>query len=598
MSATAILPALHFDPDAVPGVLKGVCRWVVWCDEVQNGRWTKIPYDPRTGRRASVNNPRTWRSFAEAQAAAPQYDGIGFVLCSEDSFVGIDLDDCRDPDTHLIADGARAIIDEIGSYTEVSPSGTGIHIFSKGRLPPGGRKRGGVEMYDQKHFFTVTGSHLPGTPTSIEDRTLAIAALHGRIFGSAPSSPIPDSVPPRWLQMVDRWEPARRVWNGQGDHADKSPSGCDMFLGHFARRLGFNRAEVEQILRAAPYPVGGGRTADYLKRTVDRAFSFVGTRPRPQGGYGQLPNWIIATGTYAKLSRRAKAALALLVKHAERPSFIVRISMKRLASEANISIDRVGLATGELAAAGTIRKTRAMGGRWNIWIAHEPPPTYSAEGAEYVSEIQARPGGETWRSPTRLRRSAEYVRASDSALTAEHVVSDSWLRRGPGSSEAGPDPPVSPERGEQDRKPAGVATARALPSMRLDHELDGEGGKRVYRVCSDGRRVLVWQGTISEWASWTPPECLRFKARMAEWPRPATEDRPVAPHQLSPHQEEAESMLFTPTASAPVSLRVDMSRRCQATTLAGLACVGRPMVGSPFCKRHQNRGRPACAPVA
>ncbi len=43
---------------------------------------------------------------------------------------------------------------------------------------------------------------------------------------------------------------------------------------------------------------------------------------------------------------------------------------------------------------------------------------------------------------------------------------------------------------------------------------------------------------------------------------------------------------------------VDPDRRCEATTRAGLTCVGRPVVDSPFCKRHQTWKETACAPVA
>jgi len=49
--------------------------------------------------------------------------------------------------------------------------------------------------------------------------------------------------------------------------------------------------------------------------------------------------------------------------------------------------------------------------------------------------------------------------------------------------------------------------------------------------------------------------------------------------------------------SIPGKVATDSHRRCEATTQAGLACVGRPLVGSLFCKRHQKRTEALCAPV-
>ena len=77
---------------------------------------------------------------------------------------------------------ARAIVVAMNSYTERSPSGHGLRIFLRGTLPPGRRKAGDIEMYDGGRYLTLTGQHVPGTPTTIEDRTAALAALHAQTF--------------------------------------------------------------------------------------------------------------------------------------------------------------------------------------------------------------------------------------------------------------------------------------------------------------------------------------------------------------------------------------------------------------------------------
>ena len=79
------------------------------------------------------------------------------------------------------------------SYTEISPSGKGVHIFVKGELPPKGRKHGDIEMYDSGRFFTVTGKHLKESPLTIENRESELKALHKKTFPpSVLNEPEPD----------------------------------------------------------------------------------------------------------------------------------------------------------------------------------------------------------------------------------------------------------------------------------------------------------------------------------------------------------------------------------------------------------------------
>lgn len=138
--------------------LRDYLQWVVWKWEKKNGKPTKPPYDPKTGKRASHSDPSTWGTFEQAVKALDRgFDGIGFVFTGEDPYTGIDLDDCRDPTSGQIETWALKIIEDFDSYTEVSPSGTGLKIFLKGKLPAGGIKTKHIEVYDRLRFFTVTG---------------------------------------------------------------------------------------------------------------------------------------------------------------------------------------------------------------------------------------------------------------------------------------------------------------------------------------------------------------------------------------------------------------------------------------------------------
>jgi primase-polymerase (primpol)-like protein len=94
--------------------------------------------------------------------------GIGFVVTPHDPFVGIDLDDCRSPETGEIAAWARQIVDDFDSLTEITPSETGLRIWTTthdGLLQGGahGRRKGQVEVYGAGRFFTVTGHRLKRT---------------------------------------------------------------------------------------------------------------------------------------------------------------------------------------------------------------------------------------------------------------------------------------------------------------------------------------------------------------------------------------------------------------------------------------------------
>ena len=191
---TQLLSVAETAPDAyadVPVELTERTQWVVWRLELRrtrsdpDGKLTKVSYSPRTGRQASTNHSSTWGTFDDTLQALRRdhYDGIGFVFSASDPYAGVDFDDCRDPARGTVADWAQGYITRLSSYTEVSPSGAGFHIIVRGKLPPQGRKKGDVEMYDASRFFTITGRRLAGTPRTIERRDAELTVLHEQVFG-------------------------------------------------------------------------------------------------------------------------------------------------------------------------------------------------------------------------------------------------------------------------------------------------------------------------------------------------------------------------------------------------------------------------------
>jgi len=147
---------LRVRPEGIPDGLKRRPQWVAWRLEERGGKPTKVPYCPATGQRASTTDLLTWGAFEEALMVLDRYDGLGFVFCSGDPYCGVDLDGCVDPDTGDVEGWAAEIVEALDSYTELSPSGTGLHVIAKGKIPSNARS-GSVEMYATERFFTVTG---------------------------------------------------------------------------------------------------------------------------------------------------------------------------------------------------------------------------------------------------------------------------------------------------------------------------------------------------------------------------------------------------------------------------------------------------------
>lgn len=178
-----------------PQALKESRRWV--CFDA-----AKTPINPATGQNAKPNDPATWGTLEAAQAAVSRFGlrGVGVLL--GDGLCGIDIDHCRDPDTGVLSDMAREIIDGMQTYAEESPSGTGVHLLFTGQKPAGACRKSsiGLEMYDGGRYFTVTGKAL--NDLAIEERTAQCAAVHAKYLAKpeAPRVPAPAVV---W-QKVDR----------------------------------------------------------------------------------------------------------------------------------------------------------------------------------------------------------------------------------------------------------------------------------------------------------------------------------------------------------------------------------------------------------
>ena len=228
------------EPIFIPDELEELEQWVNWYYKWDATRkeWLKIPLqtrpllsdDPRLCR-AAANKTHTWATFDEAMRVLKLHpplvsevsppgdsdstgnrglDGIGYVFSESDPFTGIDLDGCINPDTGEIEPWAATIVNELDSYTELSPSGTGLHIITCASLPPRGRKKGPVEMYDTGRFFTITGE-VYGSSRGIEERQEAVERLHARVFAKSKSEPKKQTAAPSGAVTLDDSELLEKI---------------------------------------------------------------------------------------------------------------------------------------------------------------------------------------------------------------------------------------------------------------------------------------------------------------------------------------------------------------------------------------------------
>lgn len=172
----------------IPQELRDLRQWVLFkILPADKGKSKKIPFQPN-GKAANINDPSTWCRFTEAVEVVGKFSGIGFVFSRGDPYCGVDLD-------NVVVKGdikpavQKFLQSELYSYTEYSPSRTGLHVIIKGQLPGDGKRGplpksfrcpdGKIEIYDQGRYFTMTGEHIEIFPVIPQDRqTVATNIWH------------------------------------------------------------------------------------------------------------------------------------------------------------------------------------------------------------------------------------------------------------------------------------------------------------------------------------------------------------------------------------------------------------------------------------
>jgi putative DNA primase/helicase len=281
---------LPLDPEAVPPALKDRPTWVCWRYVWKRDReeWTKLPIDVTTGDAASSTDPETWGSFEAAlqyhQRDDAQTDGVGYVVSDDDLLVGVDLDDCVDPETGETDPWAADVVDSVPTYWERSPSGTGLRGFGFGFLPDGKTRAdvdgadGHIEVYETGRYLTVTGARLEESTVDVEQVNDAVHDLHAEYIsdddaddagagdstpadaGTAGTNPTPDAGKTGSSDLSDaeivetatdaaNGEKFSRLWNGDtsgyASHSEADLALCNLLAFY----TGGDRTQIDRLFR-------------------------------------------------------------------------------------------------------------------------------------------------------------------------------------------------------------------------------------------------------------------------------------------------------------------------------------------------------------
>ncbi len=188
----------------------------------------------------------TWTSLDEAVESANRHDnnthGIGFVFTEDDPFVGVDLDDCRNPVTGQLDPWSLEVIEKLASYTEVSPSKTGAKaiLTTDAKIQSRRRSNPGLEVYRSSRFFTITGD-IVGLHPEANDATDALNWIYDRYFPDldpVPTAGLPNSQPMTASDqdVVNKALSARNgskfrdLWTGSTKTSDGNKSEADLSL--------------------------------------------------------------------------------------------------------------------------------------------------------------------------------------------------------------------------------------------------------------------------------------------------------------------------------------------------------------------------------
>lgn len=313
-----------------------ICYPMIWNETKHSGvgGYDKPPLNPHPysdGKlyNGSTDDPASLTTFDEAVAliGAPArvrvknsdepvectVHGVGVALGGTGLF-GVDFDNVVEEagDKVNVTDEVDSMVRLLDTYTEISPSGKGLHVLAFGKLPEDvvktvrqkpdiwGTNKAEYQLFDAG-YLTVTGHYLEGF--TLAERTEQVAKLYDDFFRevepvSTLSAERPTSPPvvssggytfDRWLEDVRRFsdrevlelifmsgstgEKVKMLYEGDtslhnGNHSEADLALCSLLYG-----FTHDRAMTERFFRASKLYRSKGKSRNYINRTLNRAES-------------------------------------------------------------------------------------------------------------------------------------------------------------------------------------------------------------------------------------------------------------------------------------------------------------------------------------
>jgi hypothetical protein len=284
---------VELKPENIAPELKQTTRWVrgARCDVLNNKgelrKDCKPPFDAKTGRYAKPNDFSTWCDFNTVIAAhekddPPLFKEANIVTMYPERYIGVvagkpfvfgDCDDCRNPETGEINAQGQAMIQLWNTYTEPSPSGTGLRFIGHGEAPDSkGRNTTlngcKIEFYSAGHWLTITGNPLPGHE---EIRRIEPGEVKKIYDGHTKQKKKESTIVPPTNQKLEALLAGDIAAAGYTDRSE-----ADFNLCWLLAKKGLSREMVESIwLKSGLRDDGKTDRADYRRITLDAAFQGV-----------------------------------------------------------------------------------------------------------------------------------------------------------------------------------------------------------------------------------------------------------------------------------------------------------------------------------
>ena len=264
----------------IPEELRILKQWVLWkYEDVGAAKPTKVPYSVK-GYPADVNKPDTWSTFVEVFTVFKlgAYSGIGFVFTDMDPYSFIDLDDAEGDDA--ILQRHLKVYHEFDSYSEVSPSGKGLHIIVKGTVAAG-RRRSKIEIYPSQRYATMTGN-VYNNKTVINERQTLLTQLWEQM-GSGPVAQSlyrgdekeneTDQVILQRATNAVNGDKFQQLYSGDWNNLYQSQSEADFALVDIIAFYTQNKNQIERIFKSSKLGKRDkANRKDYIGGMISRSF--------------------------------------------------------------------------------------------------------------------------------------------------------------------------------------------------------------------------------------------------------------------------------------------------------------------------------------